>query len=276
MITISSGSGTRFLAQTGVDLTGFTVSFLFEPVTPTTADSSGYVIGSGTMETRSATLVAAAVGTVQYTLTASDTATAGRYRGKFSWTDLAGIKRVFPESGFLEWEVQPYSAPSSFSLLSDFREPVRAVMGDFRTPYQYEDAALDSVVRSVVRFGHVTGLGISSNGLAIVPAVTSAENLALVSYWAARTLLRPGIAESSWRTRAMSQRTGAQRDFLFELENLIHNLENPTGITTFQSYYAWINGVAGMNVWGLLSAMRLNAPVATVTIGVGGVQVSTT
>jgi hypothetical protein len=47
-------------------------------------------------------------------------------------------------------------------------------------------------------------------------------------------------------------------------------------MTSFQSYYAWVNALAGINVWGLMSEMKVEAPVATVTIGTGGIQINTT
>ena len=57
---------------------------------------------------------------------------------------------------------------------------------------------------------------------------------------------------------------------------MIHYTENPTGLLSFQSYYSWVNSLAGINVWGLLTEMRVNSPVATATIGPGGLQMNTT
>ena len=37
-----------------------------------------------------------------------------------------------------------------------------------------------------------------------------------------------------------------------------------------------VNSIAGINVWALMSEMRVNSPVATVTIGTGGMVINTT
>jgi hypothetical protein len=277
VITISAGSSVRLLGQLGVNLTGCDVRFTFEPVTPTTADDSGYVLalGGGGSQTREAIVVETAAGTVQYTLTAADTATPGTYRGLFEY-DADGQQRVFPANGFIYFEVRDYLAPSVFSRVSDFCEPVRAILGDFRTPFQFEDAAIASVMRTVVRCGHLPGFAVTADGLALAPPVTGARDLALANYQSARMLLRPQVRGESWGTRALKIRRENQRDFLRELENLVYYAENPTGLLSFQTYYAWVNSLAGINVWGLMTEMRVNAPVATAIIGPGGIQMNTT
>ena len=277
MITVSAGTSVRLRAQLGVDLTGRTVAFAFEPVTPTSADDSGYVItlGGGGMQTRVATVVDAAAGLVEYTLAASDTAISGSYRALFEYQE-GNVQRVFPADGFILFEVAPFFAPNAFTRVTDFCEPVRAIMGDFRQPLQYEDCAIASVVRTVVRCGHVPGYAVLPDGLSLAPPVVDAKPLALVTYHSARTLLRPKVRGESWGSRALKVRREHQRDFLLDLENLIHYTENPTGMASFQSYYAWINSLAGINVWGLLTEMRISAPVATATIGPGGLQMNTT
>ena len=277
MITVSAGTSVRLRGLLGVNLTGRSVAFAFEPVTPTTADDSGYVItlGGGGMQTRVATVVDAAAGVAEYTLAPSDTAVSGTFRALFEYPD-GNVQRVFPADGFILFEVTPYFAPNVFSRVTDFCEPVRAIMGDFRQPLQFEDASIASVVRTVVRCGHVPGYTISGDGLYLTPAVMDTKPLALVNYWSARTLLRPKVRGESWGARALKVRREHQRDFLQELEVMIHYMESPGGMLSFQSYYAWVNSLAGINVWGLLTEMRVNAPVATATIGPSGLQMNTT
>jgi len=279
-LQLSIGSSVRLLATLGVDLTGQTVSFQFEPSAPAgAADGQGFTLdlSGGAGQTRAATVVDAAAGKVQYILTTADTAQAGVYRGQFAFTS-GGVTQVFPPAGWLEWVVQDFVAPSEFSALTDFCEPVRAVMGDFRPPYKYEDGALTSVVRSVVRMGLLpnSGFGITADGLKLTPPLNRPSDLALLTYQSARVLLRPNIGGFSWRSRALSVRKGDQRDFLRELENAIYYLANPTQLTTFQSYYAWVNSLAGINVWGLMSEMKVGGPVATVNLGVSGMTVTST
>ena len=71
-------------------------------------------------------------------------------------------------------------------------------------------------------------------------------------------------------------RRNDQKDFLYELENVIYYTENPHQLASFQSYYAWVNSLAGINVWGLMTQMKVQGPVAEAVIGTGGIQINTT
>lgn len=274
MIKLTTGSSLNLKATLGVDLTGQTVTFVFAPVNPAAQEGDGSVVldlTGGGGQTRTATILDAAGGVVQYTLTAGDTAVAGDYRAQFRFGDS-----IYPQTGWIFFTVQDFMAPSSFSSLTDFCEPIRAIMGDFRTPYKFEDQAVASVVRSVVRMGKLQGFAISADGLTITPALTQPYNLAMLSYQSALMLIGPGIAGFQWGSRALKVRRGDQMFFLRELQNMVYYLENPAAITTFQTYYAWVNSIAGINVWGLLTEMKVQGPVATVTLGTGGMNVTTT
>ena len=52
--------------------------------------------------------------------------------------------------------------------------------------------------------------------------------------------------------------------------------ENPHQLASFQSYYSWVNSLAGINVWGLMTQMKVQGPVAEAIIGTGGIQINTT
>jgi hypothetical protein len=279
MIKVAAGTSVRLLGQLGVDLTGLVVSFVFELVNPTSADSSGYVIGLGgsQTQTRAAPIVDAPSGQAAYTLTSTDTLTPGRYRAQFSFTDSAGVQQFFPATGWIWFEVQEFAAPTLFSALADFCEPVRAIMGDFRRPFKFEDAAITGVVRTVVRCGHLGAMyGISADAMSVTPPLTRASDFALAVYWSARTLLRPQVRGEMWGTRGLKVRRNDQRDFLMELENLVYYAENPAQLASFQSYYSWVNSLAGINVWGLMTQMKVQGPVAEAIIGTGGIQINTT
>jgi hypothetical protein len=279
VIKIASGTAVRLLGQLGVNLTGLAVSFAFEQVNPTAADSSGYVIGlaGSQTQTRVATIVDAPSGLAAYTLTSSDTMVPGQYRAQFSFTDNTGMQRYFPAAGWIWFEVQEFAAPTLFSSLSDLCEPVRAIMGDFRRPFKFEDGAIMGVVRTVVRCGHLGArYGISADAMSITPPLTRASDFALAVYWSARTLLRPQVRGEMWGTRGLKMRRNDQRDFLLELENLVYYTENPQQLASFQSYYSWVNSLAGINVWGLMTQMKVQGPVAEAIIGTGGIQINTT
>jgi hypothetical protein len=278
VIKVASGSSVRLLGQLGVDLTGLAVSFAFEQVNPTASDGEGYVVGlAGNLtQTRVATIVDAVSGQASYTLASGDTLTPGRYRAQFTFIQ-AGQAQYFPANGWIWFEVQEFAAPTLFSALSDMCEPVRAIMGDFRTPYKFEDAAIAGVVRTVIRCGHLGSLyGISADAMNITPPLTRASDFALAVYWSARTLLRPQMRGEMWASRGLKVRRENQRDFLMELEHLIYYGENPAQLASFQSYYSWVNSLAGINVWGLMTQMKVQGPVAEAIIGTGGIQINTT
>ncbi|MGA3265491.1 MAG: hypothetical protein ABSE16_01560 [Verrucomicrobiota bacterium] len=287
MLRLAIGRSVQLLATLGVDLSAVAaVNFVFsETASESFSDSGGTPVlqlnlAGGSVQTRAATITNAAGGQVQYVLTPSDLSAPGWYVGQFQFTDASGALQTFPQTGGIRWEVYaPKPAgpsPGSFQSVGDFVEPVRAIMGDFKPPFQWEDCAIASVVRTVVRMGQLPGFGITADGQSLTSAVIRPRDLALLSYHSARVLLRPEVRSFGWRTRAASVRKGDQRDFLFELQNAIYYLENPEMMASFQTYYAWVNALAGINVWGLMSQMNVESPVATVTIGTGGIQINTT
>jgi hypothetical protein len=279
MIKITAGSSVRILGQLGMDLSGLTVTFAFELVNPVSEDSSGFVVAlSGSqVQTRAATVVDAPSGQAAYVLTSTDTMAPGQYRAQFQVSSPDGPISYFPAQGWIWFMVDEFVAPTSYSSLWDFHEPVRAIMGDFRKPFMFEDCALSSVVRTMVRTGKIGSMySISADNKSILPAVTRVSDFAALTYWAARTLLGPKARGESWGSRGLKVRRNDQRDFLFELENILFDIQHGHQITSFQSYYAWVNSLAGINVWGLLTEMKIEGPVATAIIGTGGIQINTT
>jgi len=281
MIKITAGSSVRILGQLGMDLTGLTVNFLFEQADPVSSDSSGYVLtlSGSQVQTRAAVVVGNPTqGQAAYTLVAADTMNPGCYRAQFQVLGASsGGVLFFPATGWIWFDIAAFAAPTTISSLWDFCEPVRAIMGDFRKPFRFEDAALESVVRSMVRMGKLgSRYGVTADGRSVSPAVTTPRDLALLVYWSARTLLDPQIRGESWATRGFKRRTNDQRDFFRDLENLCYYTENPTQLESFQSYYSWVNSLAGINVWGLMTSMNVQAPVAEAIIGTGGIQINTT
>jgi hypothetical protein len=280
MIKITAGSSVRILGQLGMDLTRLTVNFLFEQADAVSADSAGFVVAlaGSQVQTRSAVVVGnPSLGQAAYVLTSTDTMTPGRYRAQFQVSSAEGPMLYFPAQDWIWFDVADFVAPTTYSALVDFYEPVRAVMGDFRRPFKFEDASLASVVRSMVRTGKIgPRYTISPDALSVQPAVIRVQDLAALTYWSARTLLGPQLRGESWATRGLKARRNDQRDFLFEMENILYDIENPTQMASFQSYYSWVNSLAGINVWGLMTEMKVEGPVATAIIGTGGIQINTT
>jgi hypothetical protein len=108
-IQVVAGGTTTLTVDLGMDVTGQAVSFVFEQVMPTDPTAAGYSIDltQQTPQTRTATIVDASLGEVQYVLTGADTAGPGIYRGQFQVQPGPGNTnlQIFPHEGWIEFEV---------------------------------------------------------------------------------------------------------------------------------------------------------------------------
>lgn len=230
-----------------VDLTGAAVALLFE--------------GAGTAYSPAATILVPAEGTVQYTFTAPQTALPGVYRAQWRITAAGGaVTTARP----FEFEIRAAVAVpdvTQFTRLSDLYDDIRALTGDFQKQV-YEDSAIASVMRTQLRLGRVKTEGechrgrtrwtVGPDGMTLVPAIlgTDIRAYSLLVYYSALTLVTPNLAAYSYRTRAMSERWGEQKDFLAELKNALYDIEdgeqswaNVTGLRS------WLFAVNGIWVW---------------------------
>lgn len=256
-------SGAEILAM----LSGATVEFVFQ--------------GEGALAalvfTCTGSVADAAAGKVAVVIEPESSGTPGFYLGQWKITKT-GVERRYPVQP-LRFEVVasvPVTPPSQISLVSEMYEPIWAVLGDVRRPHYYEEDAVASVVRSVIRMGQLPGYQLTASRQGITPAIVNSRDFALLSYKAAKMLFMPDSAAYSYRTRAISEKFGEQRMMFFDLEEAIRDLEDGEMFRSFQSYYSWINSIAGMDVWSLMTKMNVNAPVATVTLGRAGIQVNMT
>ena len=93
---------------TAVNLTGASVKFVMRSL-----------IAIGTTTNTSATIVNATAGTVSYTFTTTDTATAGRYQGTWIVTFAGGQVQQFPTDGYLDIAVEEnITTPGGQQLVS--------------------------------------------------------------------------------------------------------------------------------------------------------------
>lgn len=165
------------------------------------------------------------------------------------------------------------------TTIADLRVPVRAVLNDFDTVVRkYQDAAIDAVVAMIVNTGQLPGFATASGNTLITPDVTG-RNYGLLIYKAARAFVAPAPDGYSYRTRALSESFGGQKNFLHHLEQALHDIDQAGGgmfgtQLDFQSWFLSISG--GFNPWAAMTDMNVNAPVATVTVGSAGLQVSST
>jgi hypothetical protein len=163
------------------------------------------------------------------------------------------------------------------TAITDFRTPVRAILGDFDlTVRKYQDTAIDSVVQMVVRSGQLPGFVINAGGTGITPDVIAGRDYGLLIYKAAKAFVTPNAAAYSYRTRALSESFGSQGHFIQQLENALHDIDSGGGamFSTQLGFRSWFLGMAGVDPWADMADMEVNAPTATVSIGRDGVGVS--
>jgi len=254
-----------------VDLTGCTVKFTFQV--------------NALSFSKDAAVTLASAGTVEYTFAAGETDAPGLYRAQWEvTTTLTGVKRTFPTgslddneaSGHYIWfeivPALPVAAAADTTAVWELREIVRVFLGDFDAAVRrYQDSAIDSVVRSLIRTGAVAGHALTNDRLGITPAISDALALGLLAYKAVRAILLPNLASYSYRTRALSESFGRQDQFMFALETAIYENENGEMFSSMLSFYSWVNSITGVNVWALLTDMKITAPVATVNLDGSGI-----
>ncbi len=203
------------------------------------------------------------------------------------------VQRILGEGGQFVWDVDQAATPTGgwneFTVVSaadvtpicNLYDIIRPMLGDFHpTEHLYEDETLRRVVLGVVKMGKLNILGpafnVTPDNRCITPVLPNAQTMALAVLYSVRTILRPTMASSSYRTRAMSESFGVQRDYLWDLENEIWDVENPgCAVATFQSFYGWVNATTGLNIYALLTDFNNTGSVATVSLGRAGLQVAT-
>ena len=114
------------------------------------------------------------------------------------------------------------------TAISDFRTPLRAILGDTHpTIKQYAVDQLDAAVELVVNLGKAPGIAVDGTGLTptVTPTNAAAGNWARIVLHAARRFVLPNAAASSYRTRALSESFGEQKEMVFELLSEIYAIE---------------------------------------------------
>ena len=255
--TVCSGNGANEPAgPDGVprDLTGCTVKLLFQ--------------GPAVQFAQPAVIADAPQGKVQYRFQAGDTDMPGDYFGEWQVTDPDGEVTTCPPEGF-EFQIVPalpLATPASFTRLSDLFDDIRALTGDFKKRL-YEDSAIASAMRTQLRLGRVRTddcaggkvWRVGADNLTITPAIgpDDVQAYSLLAYHTAHTLILPNVEAYQYRTRAMSERFGDRKDFLFNLQNVIYELENGgqtwSNVTGLRS---WLYAVNGIWVWSYMQAER--------------------
>lgn len=162
------------------------------------------------------------------------------------------------------------------TAITELYTPVRAFLGDFNsTVRKYQDTAIADVVRAIVRCGRVPGIMVSQDNLNLEPGLSTPALYAQTVYHACLAFVGPNAGAYSYRTRAMSESFGEQKDFIHELKMALYDVENggASAFSGWVDFHSWAMSITGVNLWDVMSELKTNAPVATVTVGRDGITV---
>lgn len=161
------------------------------------------------------------------------------------------------------------------SDLSAFRVPLRILLMDYDpSVQQFPDTVLDNATRTTLSFGKVPKYSLTPDTNGVTPDVTNPNDFALISYHTARFFVAPRPDRFAFKTRPYSESTGSFAKYLQTLEMEIHNLENGTMFSAWQSYFAWLHGVAGLPLGEVLAQFNLQAPLWVATFTRDGMRVA--
>jgi hypothetical protein len=161
------------------------------------------------------------------------------------------------------------------TAISELYNPVRAFLGDFSTTVRkYSDTAIADVVRALVRCGEVPGITVSADSASLEPGLSTPLLYAQVVYRACLKFVAPNVGAYSYRTRAMSESFGHSAGFVLQLESALYDMENGAGFAAFVDFQTWAMSVTGVCIWSAMSEVKINAPVATVSVGRDGITVN--
>lgn len=153
------------------------------------------------------------------------------------------------------------------TAITDLYPYLRHLLGDRDSAIQeYEDAALLTAVRTAIRTNALPNFSLTSDSNSITPAVSDANQFALLLYRVVRSFAAARPDRRSVRTRAFTETEGSWRTFLHELENDIHRLENGDLFSGWQSFYGWLEGVSGLSVGHLLTEVQTTGTIRTLSI----------
>lgn len=149
-------------------------------------------------------------------------------------------------------------------MLLDFDPTVR----------MFPDGVIDDGLRTVLQMGKVPGYSLSVDLGSITPDIQTAKDYALITYHTAKLFLQGRPDRYSFKTRGFSESFGSYVRALMEVEQEIHNLENGDAFSAWQSYFAWLHGVAGLPLGEVLAQFDLEAPLWRATFTRDGMRVA--
>lgn len=111
--------------------------------------------------------------------------------------------------------------------ISEFRDPIRAFLLDAHpTIKKFHADQVDAAVRLVVNLGKAPGVQVAGDGLNLTPSVSPTSEVAeerlnwgRIVLHSAKRFVMGNSASFSYRTRALSESFGEQREAVFDILN---------------------------------------------------------
>lgn len=151
--------------------------------------------------------------------------------------------------------------------------PLRLMLGDHDPNARlYKDSILLDAVKTMLVLQKVKGFELTPDGQGITPE-PNANQLALMIYHTVRLFVMGKPDRYSWRTRALSVSYGSAQRWLAALEEDIDQLENGDRFATYQSMYAWFQGMSGLPL-DVLVQFQAEAPLWRASLGLDGLRVN--
>ena len=210
--SLTNADGTAF------NLTGFTVKLRYQNLrTNRVAIRDATITGLPT------------AGTVSYAWNTLDATDIGDCRGQWIVTKTSTLQ----VQSFDEFDFKLYLPSSSIQNITAFRPYIRTLLGDNNPDVkEYAAEQIDDAVRLVINLGKVPDVSLTADGMNLTPAVLpdptdTDKTLAwsrVVLHAASRFILANGNAYA-FRTRALSEVFGEQREMVFDILNQIVEME---------------------------------------------------
>jgi hypothetical protein len=161
------------------------------------------------------------------------------------------------------------------SALNLFYGGLRILLMDYDpSVQQYSDAILLGGLQTVIQMGKVPAYALTPDNQGLAPDVANPNDYALITYHTARLFVAPRPDRYSFKTRGFAESVGSYSRYLSTLEMEIHTLENGEMFSSWQSYFAWLHGVAGLPLGEILANFDLEAPLWKATFTRDGMKVA--
>jgi len=156
-----------------------------------------------------------------------------------------------------------------------FYRPLRVMLRDWDPSVrQYPDTVLSDAVKTTIQCNKLPGFILTPDESAITPEFTDVNSFALCTYYTAKLFVQSAPDSYRYGMRGFEERFGSLNRFLTTLEAEIDSIENGTRFAGYQTYYAWLHGMAGLPLGEVLAQFDVQAPLWKATFTRDGMKVA--